>query len=338
MRTLFTILYFSILFQSLVFANQPHEEYRQILNLEGNWKFMIGDDLGRAAPDFDDRTWETLHVPSNWENQGFHGYDGYAWYRKKFVLSPNYKEASLVLFMGYIDDVDEVYVNGQRIGHNGSFPPFFFTAYNAERRYIIPRGLINFNGYNTIAVRVYDAQLDGGILSGNVGIYQHIRDLVPDVELEGYWKFQTGDNKKWASPQYDDSNWYEIMVPGFWEDQFRKNYDGFAWYRKQVMIPVSLTGKRVVLMLGKIDDLDEVYINGKLVAHTGQMYDQPSRNQADNEYSRQRYYYLNESDIVPGKVNTIAVRVYDIGRDGGIYEGPIGLIELRRFVHYWRSR
>ncbi|SFD93290.1 sugar-binding domain-containing protein [Thermophagus xiamenensis] len=338
MRTFLTILYLTLLFGPMVYAYQPREEYRQILNLEGDWKFMIGDDPKRAEPGFDDRSWETIHVPSSWENQGFHGYDGYAWYRKTFILPPDYKDASLMLFLGYIDDVDEVYVNGQKIGHKGSFPPYFFTAYNAERRYIIPAGLINFNGYNTIAVRVYDAQLDGGIMKGNIGIYQRIRDLVPDIELEGYWKFQTGDNKIWASPDYDDSQWFDILAPGLWEDQYGKHYDGFAWYRKQIMVPASFSGKRFVLMLGKIDDIDEVYINGKLVAHTGQMYDDPSRNHADSEYSRQRYYYLDENDLIPGKVNTIAVRVFDIGEGGGIYEGPLGLIELRRFVSYWRSR
>ena len=42
-----------------------------------------------------------------------------------------------------------------------------------------------------------------------------------------------------------------------------------------------------------------------------------------------RYYYLNEGDIIPGKVNVIAVRVYDAGGEGGIYSGTIGLFKLK---------
>lgn len=338
MKTFITILFIPFLFVSAIKANQPEEEYRPVISLEGKWKLMIGDDMRRASPDFDDRHWETVEVPSSWENQGFHGYDGYAWYRKKFVVPKEYKDASLILFLGYIDDVDETYINGRKIGHKGSFPPHYWTAYNAERRYIIPDGLINFNGYNTIAVRVYDSQIDGGIVKGKIGIFQRIRNLIPDVELEGYWNFKTGDNMEWAKPGYDDREWNQIVVPGIWEDQFGKHYDGFGWYRRQFKAPESMAGKRYVLMLGKVDDIDEVYINGKKVAHTGEMHDQPCMITTNNEHYRPRYYYLDEEDIVPGKINTIAIRVFDKGGEGGIYEGPVGLVELRRFVRYWRSR
>lgn len=337
-KQFFTILLIPFLLISTIKANQPEEQYRLVINLEGQWKLMIGDDMERMRSDFDDRHWETVQVPSSWESHGFHGYDGYAWYRKKFVIPGAYKDASLMLILGYIDDVDETYVNGTKVGHKGSFPPNYWTAYNAERKYIIPDGVINFDGNNTIAVRVYDSQIDGGIVKGEVGIYQRIRDLVPDIDLDGYWNFQTGDNMEWAESGYDHSHWNRIVVPGIWEDQFAKHYDGFAWYRRRFKVPGSRDRKRYVLMLGKIDDIDEVYINGKRVAHTGKMQDQPSMINVNDEYSRNRYYYLDEEDVVSGKINTIAIRVFDKGGEGGIYEGPVGLIELRRFIRYWRSR
>ncbi len=34
--------------------------------------------------DFDDSKWDKITVPSSWENQGFRGYNGYAWYRVSF--------------------------------------------------------------------------------------------------------------------------------------------------------------------------------------------------------------------------------------------------------------
>ncbi len=332
------IILIILLFASAIEAREPEETFYRIVNLEGGWKMMIGDDPDRAQHNYDDRSWETIHVPSSWENQGFNGYDGYAWYRKTFVIAPEYKDASLMLFLGYIDDVDEAYLNGQLIGQKGSFPPNFWTAYNTERKYFIPKELINFNGHNTIAVRVYDAQIDGGIVRGPVGIYRRHRDLVPDVELEGYWKFKTGDNQAWALPDYEDSNWDKIVVPGIWEDQLAKDYNGFGWYRKSFKAPASMEGKRYVLMLGKIDDLDEVFINGKKVGQTGEIHSNPHAINVYDEYNRPRYYYLNEADIVPGKINTIAIRVFDKVGEGGIYTGPIGLIELNRFVSFWRSR
>lgn len=314
------------------------DRYDEILNLHGQWKFMIGDDLQRAEREFADGDWESIKVPSTWENQGFPGYDGYAWYRRQVSMPPSHKGAAHVLFMGYIDDVDEVYFNGVKIGHKGAFPPRFSTAYKNERRYPLPSELINYNAPNTIAVRVYDAQLDGGIIHGPVGIYIRYRELPPDVDLEGYWKFKTGDDMAWRLSGHNDDDWQSITVPGFWEDQIRGNYDGFGWYRKQFQAPPSEQNKRYVLMLGKVDDLDEVYINGKLVGKTGEMHPNYSQMQVGWQHRQERYYYLNAGDIIPGQVNTIAVRVYDAMGGGGIYAGPVGLVELKRFVTHWRKK
>jgi hypothetical protein len=338
MRKILYILVLCSFFLIKMMGNEPENRYMKIVNLGGKWKLMIGDNPKWKDPGFDDSDWESVKVPSNWENEGFYGYDGFAWYRKTFTLPAGFEKSTLMLFLGYIDDVDAAYINGHEIGHMGSFPPDYWTAYNSERRYKIPNELLIFGGQNTIAIRVYDSQLDGGIVGGDVGVYQRFSDLEPDVDLEGYWKFSLGDDLARAKPFYDDSQWTQIAVPGIWEDQVTRNYDGFGWYRKQFKVKASMRGKRYVFMLGKIDDLDEVYINGKMVGKTGEIYNNPSRIHLGNEYAKPRYYYLNEEDLVPGEINTIAIRVFDGGGEGGIYRGPVGLVELRKFVNYWRSR
>ncbi|MFM7486923.1 MAG: hypothetical protein ACKO13_08375, partial [Cytophagales bacterium] len=103
--------------------------FSQAIDLEGNWKFHIGDKSAWSDPLFDDDSWETIQVPSPWEDEGFNGYDGFAWYRKKFDGSKLSKENTYYLNMGYIDDCDEVFINGQLIGVSGTMPPKFKTAY-----------------------------------------------------------------------------------------------------------------------------------------------------------------------------------------------------------------
>ena len=76
--------------------------------------------------------------PIIWENQGFPGYDGYAWYRKTFPTPRRYRDHQLYLHLGYIDDVDEVYLNGNLVGYKGDFPPWYDSAFNIFRQYIIP--------------------------------------------------------------------------------------------------------------------------------------------------------------------------------------------------------
>jgi hypothetical protein len=142
----------------------------------------------------------------------------------------------------------------------------------------------------------------------------------------------------WRLSGQNDEDWQLITVPGYWEDQIQGNYDGFGWYRKQFRAPASEEGKRYVLMLGKIDDIDEVYINGQLVGSTGEMHTSPSQMRVGWQHNQERFYYLNAEDIIPGQVNTIAIRVYDALGGGGIYTGPVGLVELKRFITHWRKK
>src|SRR5687768_10787322 len=60
------------------------EDWDKVLNLRGTWKFSIGDNRKWADPKYVDNDWENIDVPSNWEDEGFNGYNGYAWYRKTF--------------------------------------------------------------------------------------------------------------------------------------------------------------------------------------------------------------------------------------------------------------
>ena len=328
----FTIIisFLLLIYPQNIFADQ----FEKIIDLKGKWKFSIGDDMQWASPEYDDSGWEEIYVPSSWEDQGFHGYDGYAWYRIWIPLLPEDLQNNLVIDLGYIDDVDAVYVNGKAVGKTGSFPPNFITAYNAHRQYAIPSDFFKENK-NLIAVRVYDAQLSGGIISGNIGLFVDT-DVIPvDQNLQGYWKFSTGDFLN-IDQKLDVSAWDEIFVPGYWENQGYKGYDGFAGYVKKFIPHSSLIDSKLVLVLGKIDDLDQVYINGQLIAGTGDM--NKNIGVRGFEWQQFRGYYLPDDILEFGKENTIAVRVYDGGGGGGIYDGRPGLITQKNYIHYWRTR
>jgi hypothetical protein len=290
------------------------------------------------SPKFDDSSWESIHVPSPWEDEGFNGYNGYAFYRKKFNLSSNYKGRMLYLNLGYIDDVDEVYFNGNKIGSTGSFPPNYSTAYDAERIYYIPEQYINFNGPNLIAIKVYDSVGEGGIVSGDIGLYGGKNSVNLEVNLQTEWKFQPGDDMRRKETDYDDSGWSEIFVPAKWEDQGYRDYDGYAWYRKSFTYQGTSDNEKMVILLGKIDDIDQVYINGTFVGSTGNF---PSRTHDDvstgQEYNAFRGYYIPDGLLKKNQKNVIAVRVLDTGGDGGIYEGPVGIITQTKYIEYWRK-
>lgn len=328
-----SVLVLSLIFTSKTFA---YSEWERIMSLKGTWKFSIGDDKTWADYDYDDSDWESVHVPAYWEEEGFYGYNGYAWYRKEFTLREDIDGASVYLSLGYIDDVDEVYLNGKFIGSSGKFPPDFRTAYNADRKYPVPSRYFHKNGRNVIAVRVYDVTLGGGINSGDIGLYIKGYEFLVDKNLEGEWKFKLGDEEEYKEPNYDDSAWDEVFVPGYWESQGYAGYNGVAWYRKTFTIDQTPDDDKLVLMLGKIDDIDETYLNGKLIGQTGVFSVIPEKSNFNNEWQELRGYIFPAKLLNKNGNNVIAVRVFDGYINGGIYEGPIGITTQSNYRKAWR--
>lgn len=312
------------------------QEFRQAVNLQGAWKFMIGDDMAWSKSDYNDEHWETINVPMPWEEQGFHGYDGYAWYRKKVAVRGWSAKRKYYLDIGFIDDVDQVYLNGVLIGMSGYFPPGYSTAYNARRLYPIPQTMVQQSGELTIAVRVYDEVGEGGIIHGNISIREELMPLLPDIDLQGLWEFKTGNCPEYGTGQ-DPTSWDTILVPGIWENQGYKNYDGLACYQREFYLDEKFGKDKMVLLLGKIDDVDIVYINGKLVGQSGRFDEETVRQRSEN-YRQARGYYIPDNVLIPGASNVIRVKVLDWYGQGGIWEGTVGLITQENYIDYWRSR
>ena len=309
---------------------------KRIVDLKGQWKFSIGDRELWIRKDYNDQSWEELKVPGNWEDQGFHGYNGYAFYRKKVTISKNYKDHLFFLELGYIDDVDVVYFNGELIGSTGSFPPQYETAYNARREYYIPQDLVTYDEPNVIAVKVYDNYGIGGIVSGEVGLYASLAPMPVDINLAGLWKFKTGDDPSYKEPDYNAGDWNEILVPSFWENQGYRDYDGFAWYRKTFRNTKAMSDEKMVVLLGKIDDIDEVYLNGEFIGSTGNFNNTDRKSSGADYYDALRGYLIPRNILKRGQ-NVIAVRVYDFRKGGGIYEGPVGIVTQEKYIEYWHK-
>lgn len=302
------------------------DRWERVVDLRGSWQFALGDDDAWANTDYDDRDWDRMYVPARWEDEGYPGYDGYAWYRTTFAL-PRGSYRKLVFRAGRIDDADEVYINGQFVGRTGGMPPHYKTAYHEWREYTIPMDYLKPGGENVIAIRVFDERIEGGILEGQVGIYDDRDAPLMEADLSGAWMFRTGAHPDWTGEKTRDMEY--VMVPGYWEGQGFRNLDGFATYHRSVTIPRSLRGQDLVLSLGKIDDLDEVYLNGTLIGRTGQM--QPYPNIRGDEWQVQRFYPIPEDAITYGGRNALTVVVFDGMVDGGMHEGLVGIVTQQEY-------
>jgi GH15 family glucan-1,4-alpha-glucosidase len=131
----------------------------QTVNLPKEWKFITGDNIQYKEENFDDVAWEKIKVPSYWEDNGHADYNGFAWYRVQFTVPQNMIGKELMLMIAAIDDADETYLNGSLIGATGKFPPTEQSAWDAQRKY----KLTLTKATNTLAIRVYDGNIFGGL-------------------------------------------------------------------------------------------------------------------------------------------------------------------------------
>jgi len=110
---------------------------------------------------------------------------------------------------------------------------------------------------------------------------------------------------QWQTADVDDSSWKKIKVPGHWEWQGYEGMDGVGWYRHQFNLPAAAVGKKSTLSVAMIDDIDQTYVNGKLVGGL-------------TNWNAPRRYELPSGVLKAGE-NTIAIRVADGNGGGGIH-------------------
>jgi hypothetical protein len=104
------------------------------------------------------------------------------------------------------------------------------------------------------------------------------------TQLNGPWKFRTGDNLAWAQPDFDDSGWgtmdltppkgsYDPLLgssgylPG-WTARGYKGYSGYAWYRLKTNVQDG-QARLAIKMPDDVDDAYQVFVNGKLIGEFG---------------------------------------------------------------------
>ena len=78
--------------------------------------------------------------------------------------------------------------------------------------------------------------------------------------------------------------------------------------------------------MGRIDDFDEAYLNGHFIGETRD----GKRFGVSSSWLKLRIYKLPMNQLLFNGYNTVAVKVYDMGDKGGIYEGPVGIVTRRQ--------
>ena len=107
------------------------------------------------------------------------------------------------------------------------------------------------------------------------------------VSLDGPWRFQIGDDPRWADPKFDDSAWQTVTLGQPLADQGIDAYAGYAWYRlrlqpRQLSQFTNLPGSPQLDLLVTGDWIGQfaAYVNGAEAGHTRGMTDEPAMYQS----------------------------------------------------------
>ena len=139
-------------------------------------KFSVGDRPEWAQPAFDDSSWATLRLDTDWNQQGYRNSNAYGWYRIHVVIPSTLKGGitrDILFDMGPIDDTDETWLNGHLVGKTGRNPgekDGFEGKWNVPRRYVVSPEWVRWDQENVIAVRVYNGGDPGGFYTRPVVI------------------------------------------------------------------------------------------------------------------------------------------------------------------------
>lgn len=150
--------------------------------------------------------WKTMKLPQAWEGAGLPSLDGVVWFRKELFLTEADAGKDAVLSLGPIDDSDETWVNGIKVGKTEN-------RYDASRFYKVPAGILKA-GMNVIAVKVIDTGGGGGMWGMDENIY--LETSGKKIALAGDWVYKVGLDlpapKEVSSPNSFPSLLYNAMI------------------------------------------------------------------------------------------------------------------------------
>ena len=163
---------------------------REIISLDANWRFHLGDLINAANPAFDDHDWRRVEVPHDYVIEGtFNETNRFpqagertswywlhaflptppAWYRKTISIpAANHGKRLWLEFDGVFSN-SRYWLNGREIGRQ-------YSGYNRFQFDITDA--VKFGEENILAVQL-DPRWDGWWYEGG-GIYRHVRLVIVD--------------------------------------------------------------------------------------------------------------------------------------------------------------
>lgn len=125
-----------------------------------------------------------------------------------------------------------------------------------------------------------------------------------------YEEYDRGLKENWSDPALDDANWKPVDIMNGWSALGVADVPSVVWFRKEVTLPDPLPAGRSMLILGVVDRMDAVWINGSYIGGSAWV-------------ENPRRYFLRNV-LKPGR-NEFVIRILRLGESGGFLGKPSDL-------------
>jgi sialate O-acetylesterase len=196
-----------------------YDEYD--IGLKGKW----------FSPGYDDSNWKTVQLPGGFAGLGVPVTPAVAWFRKEVTLPKPLPSGMSLIFLGEIQRMDSVYVNGVHVG--GS------AWVENPRVYRIRPGVLK-PGKNLIAIRIFKTLPHGGFLDKPSVFHLMLGDhsVIP---LAGQWKGKISVNARPPHPMpLHFANWPvmpTVLYNGMLVPIAPLSITGATWYQGEQNSP-----------------------------------------------------------------------------------------------------
>ncbi len=169
----------------------------------------------QAPPESQADDWVSAAVPEVWKSPPrgpLATTEGVVWYRAVVQLPADWADQPAELFVEGVDDARQIFINGQRIGLLGTFPPEYRSGLGQQHHLAIPADVLRAGEPNLIAIRVYHYHGRRGF---NVAAPVLLgRDQA--IRLQGNWQAIADDQERFANLsarfQIDSEQWFSTTI------------------------------------------------------------------------------------------------------------------------------
>lgn len=153
-----------------------------------------------AATNLDDSDWQTVQIPSAFEEMGLADVPCVVWFRKEIVLPDPLPAGKASIHLGWIEKMDSDYINGHWI--------YASSWVEHNRDYNVPTNILH-PGTNLVTLDIFKWKSKDSFLSKPDELHLNVGNVV--VPLAGEWKGKISFNAKPPHPMPLDFENYPTM-------------------------------------------------------------------------------------------------------------------------------